>query len=234
MLGWTIWLAITSLGCSNEFNTNDTEVPEDTGRDDTVDTTPEDTEETDTRLPDDSESDTTPGFCDEDLSALMVAPGSAGLGACISEEIFAPRTNASAPVVIEGTNAGGSTHFTKEMYSAWHCASTEASSAHYDGPERVYFLYQPAGSELWVKFGKECHRNLEMRILRHAENDTCANENNNLIFCERDASSGTSGDQLVKLVTTTNPQFWSIVIDGRNDTVANYTLELECMMGECR
>ncbi len=73
-----------------------------------------------------------------------------------------------------------------------------------------------------------------MRILRHAEADTCVNEENNQIVCERDAAAGPSGNQVVNITTTTFPQFYSIVVDGRNNVTANFKLTLECLEGTCR
>lgn len=223
---------VTDTGGAGEDSSESTVDPSDSEDSDAEN--PVDTDDPDTSTESGLDSDSpVHDFCSRSLGALLPVPGTHPLGTCVSGEIAPPALPGMSPSVEEWTNEFGSTSFNKEMYSGWHCASTEASSAHYNAPERSFTYTQPPHSEVWVKLDKECSRNLEMRILRRPQGVACPQDGDSAVFCERDASSGTSGDQLHKLVAAEHHVYWTIIVDGRNDTMANFRISLECRAGQC-
>ncbi len=213
-----VGLLLTFSACSQELGV-DTNVAPPTDTDTDTDADSDTDTDTDTDSDADTDTDTGPDFCDETPSTS--SPGGTAYGACVTGEI-------ERGDLIESTNEGGSTHYDKGMYEDWFCASTEAATTNYDGPERVFRYSQGPNNICTITLTKECSKDLEMRIFRLFGGESCPNGDNGLVVCNRDAASGQWDDQSVRLTTTTNGYDYDVVVDAKNGKIANFTLEVEC------
>ena len=218
------WVAalLVVAGCSQPIETIDSGPGPDTQVDDTDDDTNDDTnDDTDDDSDTEEDSDTEPGFCDLTLSSP--APGTAGgqAGACVTEEI-------KCGDVIEASNEGGSTHYTKEIYESQACSATENTGHDFDAPERVYFFVHEPNSSATITLEASCTNELKLRALKYMEGDSCIPEGYYLQVCERNYAAGYNQPQVINIDAAENYGFWDVIVDGRDGAMENFKLTVEC------
>ena len=202
-IAWLLLAACTSSP-HDDKGAHDTDATNPADTEDTVDT--EDTEDPqDTEVPTD-ELDCTPG-----AYTLPEPP----TDSCVVQELSCGDT-------IDGSTAGGSTSFDRDVWEAAMCLDyLLLDPGHLDAPERVFHVTIPTGMFGAVALTSPCAR-LDLRTV-----NTDLDCNTSAQNCT--AASGTFASSTVNsLVGGSSGERYEIIVDGYDGDEGNFRLSVDC------
>lgn len=146
------------------------------------------------------------------------AEGNRPRDGCITREL-------SCGVQVKGTTAGGEANFGDEIYKGAYCMPFPNG---YGGPERIYALEVPPNTTADIWLDSDCE-DLDLFAMRWKYEGKCPTPSHRISECEVDA--GGKGEGHVRVVTTTRPSHFLVVVDGKSGVTAPFALSVDCVGG---